>query len=155
METATGAKDPTLLPFTGIDNVRGVAVDKAGSLYVVDGHNDRVLKLEAGASNPTVLSIPGLEEADGVTVDADGNVYLTDFHNRCTEPSGPCAYLLETNRGGDGRVLKLVPGSNPIVLPFNGFGRVWSTSVDAGGNVYVIDSAKRVLRLSAHSDGDE
>ena len=113
------------------------------------------MKLEAGASSPTVLPVPGLEEADGVTVDADGNVYLTDFHKRCTEPSGPCAYLVENNRGGDGRVSKLTPGSDPIVLPFNRLGRVGSTSVDASGNVYVIDSAKRLLKLSAHSDGDE
>jgi len=151
---AAGANDPTLLPFTGIDNVRGVAADNAGAVYVVDGRNDRVLKLDAGASSPTVLSVPGLEDADAVAVDADGTVYLTDFHNQCTQSSGSCDYLVENNRGGDGWVMKLTPGSDPITLPFNGLGRVWSISVAANGDVYVIDSAKRLLKLSAHSAGE-
>ena len=86
-----------------------------------------------------------------MTVAADGTVYLTDFHDQCTQSSGPCAYLMENNRPGDGRVLKLTPGSSPIVLPFTGLGRVWSASVDASGNVYIIDSGKRLLKLPAES----
>jgi hypothetical protein len=50
--------------------------------------------------------------------------------------------------------MKLTPGSDPITLPFNGLGRVWSISVAANGDVYVIDSAKRLLKLSAHSAGE-
>ena len=38
----------TVLPFTGLNNPWGVAVDTAGSVYVTDGNNNRVVKLAAG-----------------------------------------------------------------------------------------------------------
>jgi serine/threonine protein kinase, bacterial len=34
-----------VLPFTGLDGPRGVAVDSTGTLYVTDVYNNRVLKL--------------------------------------------------------------------------------------------------------------
>ena len=36
-----------VLPFTGLTNPIGVAVDAAGNLYVSDSGNNRVLKLAA------------------------------------------------------------------------------------------------------------
>ena len=36
------------LPFTGVNDPEGVAVDSAGNLYVADNGNSRVLKLPAG-----------------------------------------------------------------------------------------------------------
>ena len=38
----------TVLPFAGLNNPRGVAVDSAGNLYVTDPGNNRVVKLAAG-----------------------------------------------------------------------------------------------------------
>jgi serine/threonine protein kinase, bacterial len=38
----------TVLPFTGLNNPVGVAVDTAGSLYVTDVGNNRVVKLATG-----------------------------------------------------------------------------------------------------------
>jgi DNA-binding beta-propeller fold protein YncE len=35
----------SILPFTGLNNPRGVALDNQGNLYVVDSGNNRVLKL--------------------------------------------------------------------------------------------------------------
>ncbi len=37
-----------MLPFTGLNNPLGVAVDTAGNLYVTDTGNKRVVKLPAG-----------------------------------------------------------------------------------------------------------
>lgn len=45
------------LPFTGLKNPEGVAVDGAGNVYVTDTDHNRVLKL-AGASTATVLPFP-------------------------------------------------------------------------------------------------
>jgi serine/threonine protein kinase, bacterial len=67
-----------VLPFTGLDDPRGVAVDRAGNLYVTDANNKRVLKLPAGSSTPTVLPFTGLSRPTGVAVDASGNLYVTD-----------------------------------------------------------------------------
>jgi serine/threonine-protein kinase len=149
---AAGANAPTALPFTDLENPRTVAVDTAGDVYVADMKLKQVLKLAAGASSPTVLPFPDLESPDGVAVDADGNVYVTDFHDRCTEPSGPCAYLQQTGLVGDGRVLKLAAGaSDPTVLPLSGLSRSWDVAVDAGGNVYVVDSTEQVVKLPVQS----
>jgi serine/threonine-protein kinase len=58
-----------------------VAVDAAGTVYVADGGNGRVLKLAAGATTQTVLPLGGLNSPVGVAVDSAGNVYATDSGN--------------------------------------------------------------------------
>jgi DNA-binding beta-propeller fold protein YncE len=48
----------TVMPFDGLNHPFGVAVDTAGSVYVADKFNHRVLKLAAGSSSQTVLPFP-------------------------------------------------------------------------------------------------
>jgi hypothetical protein len=45
---SAGPNGPTVLPFTHIDGLGGMAVDTAGNVYVGDNRSDRVLKLAAG-----------------------------------------------------------------------------------------------------------
>ena len=72
-----------MLPFTGLNGPWGVAVDTAGSVYVTDYGNNRVVKLAAGSTTQTVLPFTGLSHPDGVAVDTAGSVYVTeDFNNR-------------------------------------------------------------------------
>ena len=47
-ELAAGSATPTELPFTGLNNPGGVAVDAASNVYVTDNGNNRVVKLAAG-----------------------------------------------------------------------------------------------------------
>jgi DNA-binding beta-propeller fold protein YncE len=82
-----------------------VAVDNAGSVYVADIWNERVLKLSPGAGSAIELPFTGLNSPVGVAVDAAGSVYVTDANNN--------------------RVLKLAVGATPIKLPFTGHPRVW------------------------------
>ena len=89
------------LPFTGLNQPLGVAVDTAGNLYVVDAGNNRVLTLAAGSSTPTVLPFTGLNSPGGVAVDAAGDLYVADV--------------------GNNRVVELAAGaSTQSVLPFTG-----------------------------------
>ena len=91
----------TDLPFTGLNHPDGVAVDGAGTVYVTDSDNDKVLKVDPGSSTPTVLPITGLTVPSGIAVDSADAVYVTDHE-------------------GD-KVVKLDPGSiAPSVLPFTG-----------------------------------
>ena len=130
VELPAGSSTPTVLPFSGLYQPQGLAMDNAGALYVAD-FNNRVIKLAAGSNNQTVLGFTGLNYPEGVAVDGQGNVYVADR--------------------GNSRVLKLVPGSNTqTVLPFTGLKNPDGVAVDPAGNVYVTDTDNnRVLKLAA------
>ena len=68
-----------VLPFIGLENPLGVAVDSTGTVYITD--RDRVLKLAAGSSAQQVLPFTGLNSPAGVAVDSVGIVYVTDINN--------------------------------------------------------------------------
>jgi sugar lactone lactonase YvrE len=128
VKLAAGSNTQTVLPFTGLQYTRDVAVDSAGNVYVVD--DDRVLKLAAGSNTQTVLPVTGISGVASVAVDAAGNVYVL----------------------GDNRVVKLAAGSNTqTVLPVTGLSAVYSLTVDAAGNVYVLDGNGfgQVVKLAA------
>jgi DNA-binding beta-propeller fold protein YncE len=110
------------LPFTGLHEPRGVAVDAAGNVYVADSANNRVLKLAAGSSTQTVLPFTGLNLSTGVinysmagvAVDATGNVYVADSANN--------------------QVVKLAAeSSTQTVLPFSGLADPSGVAVDTAG----------------------
>ena len=124
-----------VLPFTGLNNPMGVAVDTAGAVYVIDA--DRVVKLAAGSSTQDVLPFIGLNNPTGVAVDSAGNVYVTDINNN--------------------RVLKLAARSSAQqVLPFAGLNDPLGVAVDTAGTVYVVDlDSHRVLKLAAGSSTQE
>jgi serine/threonine protein kinase, bacterial len=162
------------LPFTGLNDAGGVAVDGAGNLYVTDvsGSNYRVLKLAAGTSTPTELPFTDLRPLAGVAVDGAGNVYVTDNGNMAQllklaagtttqtvlpvtgliYPGGVAVdgagnlYVADTNR-----VLKLAAGATTQTeLPFTGLSHPYGVAVDGAGNLYVADqSNNRVLKLAA------
>jgi serine/threonine-protein kinase len=133
VELPAGSSTPTVLPFSGLYQPQGLAVDSTGAVYVAD-FNNRVIKLAAGSNNQTVLPFTGLNYPEGVAVDGQGNVYVADR--------------------GNNRVLKLAAGSNnQTVLPFTGLNNPDGVAVDPAGNVYVTDTDNnRVLELAAGSN---
>lgn len=130
------ASGQSVLPFNGIDfrlSPGGVAVDKAGDVYVTsEGMYGRVVELAPGSNTPTVLPFSGLYQPQGLAVDTAGTVYVTDFNNR---------------------VVSLAAGSNhQSVLPFSGLNYPEGVAVDAAGNVYVADRGNsRIVKLAAGS----
>jgi DNA-binding beta-propeller fold protein YncE len=106
-----------VLPFTGLGDPAGVAVDSAGNLYVIDEWNNRVLKLTPGSSAQMVLPFTELHDPGDVAVDAFGNLYVS-------EPGG---------------VLKLPVGSSDQEgLPFTGVRQSRGVAVDSAGNLYLV-----------------
>lgn len=130
---------PYMLPFNGLRVPHGVAVDAKGSVYVIDGHTDEVLKLAPGHTSQTVLPFTGLDlcdndidaSIDGIAVDGAGDVFITDSCHQ--------------------RVLKLAAGSNtPIELPFNLLDTPHGIAADTAGTVYVVEySHGRIWKLPA------
>lgn len=128
VKSEAGSHAPTVLPFTHILGLGGMAVDAAGNVYA--GDFKRVLKLGARADTQTVLPFE-LGSVAGVAVDSAGSVYVLDAERK--------------------QVLKLAAGADkPIVLPFTGLNQPASVAVDAAGSVYITDVGNRsVLKLSA------
>ncbi len=131
LTTASGAT--TILPFNGLYQAQGLAVDGAGTVYVTD-FNNRVVALAAGSNTQKVLPFTGLNYPEGVSVDGQGNVFVADR--------------------GNSRVVKLAAGGQTqTVLPFAGLKDPDGVAVDPAGNVYVTDTDNnRVVRLDAASN---
>lgn len=112
-----GWKEQTSSRTSASGYVDGMAVDRAGNLYVPGGRNE-VLKYAPGVSKPESLPFDGLNDPNSVALDAVGNVYVSD--------------------SGNNRVLKLaVDTKKQTVLPFTGLDRPYRVALDGAGNVYI------------------
>jgi sugar lactone lactonase YvrE len=131
VSVTAGSSKGTILPFTGLSNADGVAVDSSGNVYVADTGNNAVLELQAGSGRPAAMAFTGLVNPSGVAVDGFGNVYVTDTGNK--------------------RVLKLAAGSSTQTeLSITGLSRPHAVAVDTSGNLYVNDGFDgRVLKVPA------
>jgi sugar lactone lactonase YvrE len=129
IQTITGGSKP-------FGQVRGVALDKEGDLYAVDGENSQVLKFDptgkflmqwgskGTADGQFIMS--GLQGADTtgfVVVDSHGNVYVTE-NNRVQKFDSNGKFLAKwgTAGSGDGQ-----------------FGLALAIAIDAQDNLYVVD----------------
>ena len=120
----------TVLPFRGLNEPNGVAVDSAGNVYVVDERNNRVVELAAGSTAQQTLPFTGLNGPLQVAVDVGRNVYVAD--------------------AGNNWILKLAAGSSEQqVVPFTGIISPAGVAVGWDGAVYITDTGNsRVLKLS-------
>jgi hypothetical protein len=137
----------TTLPFSGLSNPYGVAVDGSGDVFVADTRNNRVEELSPGADGKladgtqTTLPFNGLNSPVGIAVDRSGDVFVADL-NRIR--------VVELSPGADG---KLADGTQ-TTLPFTGLTYPQGVAVDASGDVFVVDTnTDRVLELSPGADG--
>jgi serine/threonine-protein kinase len=168
------ASAQTVLPVTGLNGPAGVAVDNAGTVYVADTGNGRVLTLTTDANSATELPFSGLSNPSGIAVDSERSVYVTNVGNKqvlklsagsssTTELpaaglNAPHSVAVDTANDlfiadGANRVLKLPAGSNSTTeLPFTGLSNPAGVTVDNTGAVYVTDAGNnRVLKLTANS----
>jgi len=82
-----GPQRSGVLPFTGLNSPHGVVVDPyvAGTVYVTDSGNNRVLKLKTDpntqVTTQSILPFVGLNNPRGVALDNQGNLYVVDSGN--------------------------------------------------------------------------
>ena len=129
----------------------GVAVDKAGNVYVADTRNNAIRKVTpAGAvttlAGGTFGSKDGMGIAAqfnfpaGVAVDAATNVYVADYGNSTIRKITPTGVV--TTLAGLSGVSGTNNGTGSAALFFLPSG----VAVDSAGNVYVADTGNHTIR---------
>jgi len=107
----------------------GVAVDGAGTLYIADYGNDRVLELPANGGAATAIDPPvsseygtGLIDPAGVVVDGAGNLYISSLESN----------LVAEVPAGNGAPIALDPSVNGLALDYP-----CGLAVDGAGNLFI------------------
>lgn len=111
----------------GID-VRGIAVDAAGNLYVADGSNRRVRKVSPDGAISTIART-GLNFPSRVAVDGYGAVHVIDNTRVLRIGAGGAVQVVAGNGGygtaGDGGPATQAQLANPTAIAFDKAGRLY------------------------------
>jgi gliding motility-associated-like protein len=102
----------------------GIAINKAGDLFVADITAGSIYKLPVGGGAPVAI-LTGLNTPLGVATDADGNVYAAALGNTTIKKVTPEGVI--TNLG-------------------NGLSFPTGLTVDAVGNIYVNETANHAVK---------
>jgi hypothetical protein len=143
IELPAGSTSPTVLPqFVHA----GLVADVAGTVWVDDAGNDRLVKLPTGSGPATTLPLPNLGHQRGsgvLAMDTAGNAYGSDGGG--VERDGGCCVPVH--------VVKSAGPDDPTVLPFRNVDGLSGIAVDTAGNVYAGDGmGNRVLKLAMGTD---
>jgi len=119
----------------------GVAVDKAGNVYVADTYNQTIRKVTSGGMVTTLVGTAAqLFAPSGVAVDAATNIYIADYGNHIIRKVTP-AGAVTTLAGWAGS-----SGSEDGTGTAARFYYPSSVAVDSATNVYVADTYNYTIR---------
>jgi DNA-binding beta-propeller fold protein YncE len=117
--------------------VRGLALDKAGNIYIADTGNNTVRKIYPNGTCETVSSDATFSAPYGVAVADDGTVYVSDNYSDCIKMirNGKCEVIA-------GRVGGFADGVGQDAK----FSSPQGIDLDLDGNIIVADSKNNAIR---------
>ena len=133
----------------------GIAFDALGNLYISDGFNNRIRKVNtagiittiAGTGNAGYSGDGGLALAAelnfpwGITLDALGNIYIPDFSNNCIRKINTAGLI--TTVAGNGIVGYTGDGGLATAAQLN---HPTAVTIDTLGNLYIADGENNCVR---------
>ena len=137
------------------DRPLGVATDSTGNVYLADSFNNTIRKIRADGTVTTLAGKAGLSSSgsvdgigsaarfndpSGVATDSSGNVYVADSGNNTIRKITQ-AGIVTTLAGTPGSL-----GSADGIGAAARFTLPSGVATDSTGNVYVADSANRIIR---------
>jgi mucin-19 len=136
-------------------DLRGVAVDGAGNIVVVDGDNHAIRQVSPSGLVTTIVGtgVVGSDDGPGtqarfrstndLTVDSSGNVYVVDSYNytiRKITPAGLVSTICGTPQNGTGAVTTDGPAVSARIGVVDGI--AWAPD----GNLYFSQPNHRIIR---------
>ena len=119
----------------GLSTPEGIAIDKAGTLYVANPSNGNVTEYRAGTTTPS-FTLGGLAAPTWVAVDPKGNLWVSSSQG-----------------SGLGSVLEFSPGATKPKQTLTGFGQPEGIAFDSRGNLFVADDASTPARVDVFPPG--
>jgi len=138
------------------DHPEGMVIDANDNLYVADGHNNVVRKINLGTGTVSTYAGTGAAGFDngtvnsatfndpyGMALDATGNLYVTDILNNCIRKITVSSGTVTTFAGSGSKGLTNGPAASATF--YYPLGCIF----DSGGNMYVSDTYNNVIRKIA------
>ena len=133
----------------------GVAVDRAGTVYVADTKNNTLRMVSASGAVSTLAgsprtagSVDGTGTAalfygpQGLAIDSSNNLYVADTNNHTIRKVVPSTGAVTTVAGLAGN-----PGSAGGMVDLAQFNYPSGVAVDSAGNLYVADTENHTIRM--------
>jgi len=151
---------------SGLDILRGVAVDNGGNVYVAQLQLGSVKKIFANGSASRVVA-SGLASPAGLASDASGNIYITENTGNtvlklpvnggnpvavATAQNAPYAIAVDTHDNifftnmGDGSVREIPAGGGSVITLPQIFDGPSGIAVDAAGNIYISERNTNLIK---------
>ncbi|MEI7024721.1 NHL domain-containing protein [Paenibacillus sp. y28] len=153
--------DGGLATAAALGRIDGIAIDAAGNLYIADGKNYRVRKVDAVSKIITTVAGTGesgysgdgglataakLNYPSAIAVDSSGNIFLSDSNNYRIRRVDAVSKII-TTVAGTGTSGSSGDGGLATAAKLSYF---WHLAVDSKGNMYLVESG-RIRKIDALS----